>query len=336
MTTTPRRAALAAAAAACAAALLPAAALAQTTAPAGKPVRIIVPLTAGGAPDVLARSLAKALSEKTGQTYLIENRPGANTIIGTDACAKAAPDGTTLCVVTSSSVSINPHVYRKLPYDPAKDLEPVAMLAVPDMVLVAAPSLQLAGPGDMVAYARKHPGKLSFSSFGVGSDTHVTLEWLQRATRTELLHVPFNGFGPMLQAFGAGDIQLMYVSVGNPGIVAQIKSGKMTPLAVFAATRSAQLPEVPTLDELAPSLGVVPFQGYVWFGVMAPAGTPKALVGGLNADIVAAQRSPALREQFATMAMRARPSSAEAFADFTRRDREVWRELLKDGKIAIE
>src|SRR5574343_242223 len=137
-----------------------------------KPVRIIVPLGAGGASDVITRQLAQALTDKNGQPFLVENRPGANTIIGTDSCAKAAPDGATLCVVTGSSLSINPHVYRKLPYAPDKDFEAVAPLVTPDMVLLASPNLPFKTLAAMLAHARQHPGQLAYGSFGNGSDTH--------------------------------------------------------------------------------------------------------------------------------------------------------------------
>lgn len=301
-----------------------------------KPVRIIVPLGAGGAPDVIARALGSVLTEKNGQPFVVDNRPGANTVIGTDACAKAVPDGSTLCVVTGSSVSINPVVYRKLSYDPAKDFEAVTPMAVPDMVLVASPKLPVASLAELVSYAQKNPGKVAYSSFGVGSDTHVTLEWIKRQTKADLLHVPFNGVGPMMQAFNTGDVQLMYLSAGNPGVIPQIKSGKMKALAVFAHTRSPQLPEVPTLDEAGASLGLGSFQGYTWFGILAPAGTPKAVVAKLNAQIGAALQTPALREQLATMSMRAHPQSPQEFSDFLRKDRGVWRDLLKETSIALD
>lgn len=297
---------------------------AQTPAYPTKPVRIIVPLGAGGASDVITRHLAQVLGEKNGQPFVVENRPGANTIIGTDACAKAPADGSTLCVVTGSSLSINPFVYRKLPYAADKDFEAVAPLVTPDMILLASPSLPFRNLPEMLAYARSHPDKLAYGSFGKGSDTHVVMEWLKRQTKTDILHVPFNGFGPMLQAFNSGAIQLMYLSVGNPGIVAQVKADKMRGMAVLAPSRTPQLPDVPTLSEA----GVEQPKAHVWFGLMAPAGTPREIVNKLNTQVNAAMQEPALREQMGTMAMRTRSQSAAEFAAFLRQDREVWRDVV--------
>ena len=303
---------------------------AQTATYPSKPVRIIVPLGAGGASDVIARHLAQVLGEKNGQPFVVENRPGANTIIGTDACAKAPADGSTLCVVTGSSLSINPFVYRKLPYAPEKDFEAVAPLVTPDMILLASPALPFRNLAEMLAYARSHPEKLAYGSFGKGSDTHVVMEWFKRQTKTEILHVPFNGFGPMLQAFNSGAIQLMYLSVGNPGIVAQVKADKMRGIAVLAPSRTPLLPDVPTLTEA----GVEQPRAHVWFGLMAPAGTPRDIVHKLNAQVNAAMQEPAMREQMSTMAMRTRNQSAADFAAFLRQDREVWRDIVTQSGVS--
>lgn len=304
----------------------------QTGAYPNKPVRIIVPLGAGGASDIITRMLGQILTEKNGQPFVVDNRPGANTIIGTDACAKAPADGSTLCVVTGSSLSINPFLYRKLSYDPAKDFEAVAPLVVPDMVFLVSPSVPVKNMQELVAYAKRNPSKLAYGSFGNGSDTHLTMEWFKRQTQTDILHVPFNGFGPMLQAFNTGDIQVLYLSVGNPGIVAQAISGKMRALAVLAPDRSPQLPDVPTLTET----GVGQLKGFTWFGLMAPAGTPREIVRKLNGQVNAAMQNPVLRDQLATMAMRTRQQSPEEFSTFLKQDREVWRDLVKESKITLD
>jgi tripartite-type tricarboxylate transporter receptor subunit TctC len=314
-----------------AACLLPLTLHAQPAWPS-KPVRIVVPLGAGGAPDVLSRQVAQILSERNGQAFTVDNRPGANTIIGTDVCAKAPPDGTTLCLVTGSSLSINPFVYRKLPYDVNRDFEAVAPLAVPDMVLLAAPSVPVATFQELVAYAKANPGKLAYASFGNGSDTHLTVEWIKRHTGTSLLHVPFNGFGPIMQAFNTGDVQLAYVSVGNPGIVQQIKTGKMRALAVLAPTRSAQLPDVPTFAEV----GLGQLKGFTWFGYVAPAGTPRDVLRKLNTQVAAALQTPAVREQLATMAMRAHEQSPEEFRAFLQQDREVWKVMARESGVTLD
>lgn len=311
--------------------LLPLASHAQTSWPT-KPVRIVVPLGAGGAPDVLSRQLAQILSEKNGQPFVVDNRPGANTIIGTDVCAKAAPDGATLCLVTGSSLSINPFVYRKLPYDANKDFEAVAPLAVPDMVLLASPALPVNNFAELVAHAKAHPDKLAYASFGIGSDTHLTMEWIKRHTGTSLLHVPFNGFGPIMQAFNTRDVQLAYVSLGNPGILDQIKSGKMRALALLAPTRNAQLPEVPTFAEV----GLGELKGFTWFGYVAPAGMPREAVAKLNAQIAEAMKTPAVRERLATMAMRSNAQSPQAFRSFLEQDRTVWKVMAQESGVMLD
>lgn len=311
---------------------LPAASYAQASTYPSKPVRVIVPLGAGGASDVIARMVGQGLTERNGQPFVVENRPGANTIIGTDACAKAAPDGATLCMVTGSSLSINPFLYRKLPYDAARDFEAITPLIVPDMIILSQPSVPANNMKEFLAYARSNPGKLAYGSFGNGSDTHLTMEWFRRQTGTNILHAPFNGYGPMAQAFATGDIQLMYLSVGNPGIVSQVKSGKMRGLAVLAPTRTPQLPDIPTFAES----GVGQIKGYTWFGLVAPAGTPREIVAKVNKQVQDVLGTPAVREQLGTMAMRTVGQSPDEFAVFLRQDREVWRELVKQTGVVLD
>lgn len=323
-----RRAAAFALAALC---LLPLAAQAQAQYPT-KPVRIILPLGAGGASDVITRLVAKSLSERNGQSFVVDNRPGANTIIGAEGCAKSPADGYTLCVVTASSMSINPFVYRKLPYDPAQDFQAVAPLVTPDLVLIASPTLPVKNMQELVAYAKANPGKLAYGSFGHGSDTHLFMEWLKRQTGTDLLHAPFNGFGPMQQAFFTGDIQLMYLSVGNPGLVGHVKSGKMRAMAVFGPARSNQLPDVPTFAEA----GIGQGKGQIWFGLVAPTGVRADIVRKLNDQVGAAMQSAEVRQQLATMSMGTRAQTPEEFAEFLKQDREVWRSLVKSSGVTLD
>jgi tripartite-type tricarboxylate transporter receptor subunit TctC len=311
---------------------LPAAALHAQTGYPSKPVRIVVPLGAGGASDVITRLVAQGLTERNGQPFVVENRPGANTIIGTDACAKAAPDGATLCMVTGSSLSINPFLYRKLPYDAAKDFEAITPLIVPDMIILSQPAVPANNMKEFLVYAKSNPGKLAYGSFGNGSDTHLTMEWFKRQTGTNILHAPFNGYGPMAQSFATGDIQLMYLSVGNPGIVSQVKSGKMRGLAVLAPTRTPQLPDVPTFAES----GLGQIKGYTWFGLVAPAGTPRDVIAKVNKQVQEVLGTPAVREQLGTMAMRTANQSPDEFAAFLKQDREVWRELVKQTGVVLE
>jgi len=216
------------------------------------------------------------------------------------------------------------------------DFAPVAPLVDPDMVLLASPKLGVSNLKELVDYAKRNPGKVAYGTFGVGSDTHITMEWLKRRANVDLLHVPFNGFPPIQQAFGSGDIQLMYVSVGNPGIVSQVQSGAAVPLAVFAASRSAQIPTVPTIDEAAPPLGIKPFEGRVWFGLVAPANTPAPIIDKLNAQIQQAFKEPALQQQLSTLAMRTRNQDPQQFTDATTQDRALWQSLIEETGIKID
>jgi tripartite-type tricarboxylate transporter receptor subunit TctC len=272
----PQRRALLALALA-AGALLPAA-QAQTASWPNKPVRVIVNFPPGGAADQLARAIGVPLAEALGQPVVVENRGGANGNIGGEAVAKAPADGYTLLMSSGGMVSVNPHLYSKMPFDPAKDLIPVAAAARVLVFLEVKPTLPVNNVKEFLAYMKANPGKLSFGSPGNGSSPHLASEMMKAQTNTFAVHVPYRGAAPAMQDLLGGQLDFMF----DPGIGLQhVKAGKLKLLAVGSAKRSPLFPDVPTLDEA----GLKGFDADTWFGFYAPAGTPPAVVNRLNQEI---------------------------------------------------
>jgi tripartite-type tricarboxylate transporter receptor subunit TctC len=294
-----------------------------------KPVRIIVTTPPGLPPDVLARGLAQQLEARLGQPFIVENRPGANTIIGVQACAAAAPDGYTLCLTLNDSVSMNPHLYNKLPYDPDKSLAPVALLAWPNSVIVANAQSGIKTFKDAVALSKSKPGTLNWGSFGNGSSSHLYLEWIRSRTGWDVTHVPFNGGS--VQPTLANQVQLTYLSIG--ALKPHIDSGKLVPLAVAGAQRSTYLPDVPTFGEV----GLGEFYVRTWFGLFAPAGTPAAIVNELNKQSVAIVNDGAFRTKVMDVLTltpgKETPAEMQAYM---KKDREVAGELVRIAKVKLD
>ena len=284
-----RRAVLALALAA--GAMLPAA-HAQTAAPAWptKPVRVIVNFPPGGAADQLARAIGVPLAEALGQPVVVENRGGANGNIGGEAVAKAPNDGYTLLMSSGGMVSVNPHLYPKMSFDPVKDLIPVAAAARVLVFLEVKPSLPVNNVKEFLAYLKANPGKLSFGTPGNGSSPHLATEMMKAQTNTFAVHVPYRGAAPAMQDLLGGQLDFMF----DPGIGLQhVKAGKLKLLAVGSAKRSPLFPDVPTLDEA----GLKNFDADTWFGFYAPAGTPPAVVGRLNREINKILGSQAVKDR---------------------------------------
>lgn len=290
-----------------------------------KPVTIIVSWPAGGLPDVVTRALATSLQLRLGQPVVIENRPGANSRIAAEACARAQGDGHTLCVLSASTVSINPWLYEKLRYNPEKSFVPITNLVAPDVLLVAHPSVPAKTWPELVGYAKRNPGKLAYASFGVGSDVHLEMDWIRSRAGMDLLHIPFLGFPQIMQSIGSGDVQVALVSLGNPGVVDYVKTGKLTPIALQAAKRSALVPDVPTLAEA----GVPKVDVFTWFGLFAPEGTPKSVQDRLNTEVNAVMNSPEFNERMRPLALTRLNGTSAEFARFLQRDRANWGQVVK-------
>lgn len=282
-----------------------------------KPVRIVVPYAPGGLTDVLTRALAEPLSQTLKQQFFIDNKPGVSLIIGTEFAARAAPDGYTLLLATDGSISANPYLYSKLSYDPQKDFTPVSMLVFANEILMVPPTFPARNVREFVEYAKANPGKLNFGSFGPGSPPHLAMELLKRNTGIDLVHVPYKGNAPAQIAMMGGEIQAMFISI--PGPLSFLRSGKLKALAIASERRSPVLPDLPTFSEA----GFPGFRVEVWFGLLAPTGTPRAIVSLLNTEINKILNTPAFREKFITsQGLDPAPMTIEQFEEYLRVNRE--------------
>jgi len=308
--------------------------LAQGGYPNG-PVKVIIPLPPGGAIDVMVRAIGRAFEQRTGHGLVVESRPGANTIIAANACKAAAPDGRTICLLSSSSVSINPSLYRNLSYDPVKDFEPITNLAFADQVLVLNSKVPVNDWNELVAYSKQDPKRLNFGSFGLGGDTHLIVEWLKQQSGANITHVPYKGAADAMLAFTANDIQLLYLIVGNMDLVRQVNDGEVRGLLVPGARRSALIPDVPSFAEAGLTSEAADYQ--TWFGMFAPKGTPREMVEALNAQFSAIVRSPAFADQNLTpRGFRAVGDSPAAFAQFIAEDARRAKVLVEQSGVRLD
>src|SRR5262245_46259322 len=273
-----------------------------------KPIRLIAPFPAGGLADVLARAVGAEMSKTLGQPVIIENRPGAGGNTGADAVAKADPDGYTLLMSSAGILTANQFLYAKMPFDPETAFVPISIAADMSMLVVVNPNAEAKTLGEFVTLAGSKPDKINFGSPGVGTTGHLGLAMLMHAAGIKLTHVPYRGAAPAVNDLIAGQID--GVVDNPPTVLAHIQAGKLRPLAVAAGTRLAQLPEVPTAAEA----GVKGFEASSWFGIMAPAGTPKEVVARLHKDMVAALSQPAIAERIAASGARAVGNSPDDFA----------------------
>jgi tripartite-type tricarboxylate transporter receptor subunit TctC len=294
-----------------------------------KPVTIVVTLAAGGAADVIARAVAQRLTEEWGQPVVVENKGGANNQVGTAAVARSAPDGYTLLLTPEHTFTVNPYLYRKLSYDPAKDFIPVTGLVSISQALVVHPSLAMQNVPDLIAAARDKPGGINYGSLGVGSGPHLSMELLQSMSGTKLNAVQYKGAAPALTDVIAGHVPMMFVSTGL--IVQPWKAGQLRPLGVGSRERLAQFPELPTVAETLPG-----FTALVWFGLFAPAGTPRDIVVKINNAVQRMLADRDFHDRFlAPNLYEPMSGSPEQFAEQIRLDAERWQKVIRDAKLAI-
>jgi tripartite-type tricarboxylate transporter receptor subunit TctC len=294
-----------------------------------KTITLIVPFPAGGTTDVLARALADALSKRLGQPVIVESKPGAGATLGADYVAKAKPDGYTL-LMGAVHHTVATSVYKKLPYDFQKDFAPITTVALVPNVLVVNATTPVKNVAQLVAMAKTQPGKLTYGSNGNGTAQHLIGTQFQNSTGTEIVHVPYKGSGPLATDLLGGQITMSFDTV-TP-VLPHIKGGKLRPLAVTTAKRSSALPDVPTLDEA----GLKGFDIGTWFGVLAPAATPKEVVSRLNAEMVKVIQSPEFRKRMEEIGAEPIGNSSGEMASQIKGETEKFAKLVKDGKVTIE
>lgn len=294
-----------------------------------KPVRIILPYAAGGGSDILTRVFAQALGEVWKQSVIVDNRPGAGAIIGTDMVAKAPPDGYTL-VMTASTMAVSPTAHPKLPYDVIRDFAPITLVAQTPYVLAVNPSVKAQTLPDLLALARSAPGKLNFGSPGNGTLSHLAFELLRSKTGIEVTVVPYKGSSPAIVGVLGGQVDMVLSSAS--GVLVQVRAQKLRALAVTSSKRAQILPNVPTVAEA----GVRDFDVSVWSGLLAPAGTPPDIIAKIHDDTLKALASPALIERFKSESLEIITMQPDEFGAYLRSEIAKWRDVIKQANIRFE
>jgi len=292
-------------------------------------VRFIVPYAPGGSSDVLARTLGQKLAASMGQQFVVDNRPGAGSMVGTDVAAKSAPDGYTI-LLSDMPHAINPSIHPKVPYDPVKDFSPVTVIGVSPMFLFTNASFEATNLRDLIALAKAQPGKLGIASGGTGATTHLVAELLQANAGIRLTHVPYKGAGPAIADVAAGQVPMTFTSMATAAPL--VKSGRLRILGVTSPRRLAAFPEVPTFQES----GVPGLTFEHWWGVMAPARTPAPVIEKLHGEIVKALDSPDVRERFTTLAVEPRTNTPDQFRALIESDLARWAKVVRDAGIKPE
>jgi tripartite-type tricarboxylate transporter receptor subunit TctC len=302
-----------------------------------KPVRMVVPFPAGGTTDILARAVAQELTKSLGQSFVVDNKPGAGGNIGADLVAKAAPDGYTLLMGTVGTHAINKSLYARMPFDPQKDFQPITLVAaVPNVMVVnteKAAARHIANVQDFIKYAKANPGKLNMASSGNGTSIHLAGELFKSMTGVYMTHFPFQGSNPALFSLLSGDMDVMFDNL--PSAMTHIKSGKLKPLAVTSATRSAALPDVPTVEE-AGGPALKGFEASSWFGLLAPAGTPMGIVNRIQQETAKALATPAMKERLLAQGAIPSGNTPAQFAQLIDRESRKWAPVVKASGAKVD
>jgi tripartite-type tricarboxylate transporter receptor subunit TctC len=295
-----------------------------------RPVRLIVPYPPGGSTDFIARPVSERLSERLGQPFVMDNRGGAATVIGAEIAARAPADGYTLLVATVTTLAVNPALKPKLPYDPVRDFAPVSMLSSQPYLLAVHPSVPATSVAQLLAHAKAHPGKLSFASAGLGSGAHFAGEMLNYMAGVQILHVPYKGTGPAISDVVGGRVEILYAGIATLRPFAA--SGKMRMLAVTSARRSASMPDVPTIAES----GVSGYETNTWNSLVAPRGTPQAVIERLNTTVVAIFNQPDFRDRLIQQGIDAEPGPPARLARHIDAEIERFGKLVKATGLRLE
>jgi tripartite-type tricarboxylate transporter receptor subunit TctC len=294
-----------------------------------RPIRLVVPFPPGGGADITGRILADGLGPVLGQTVVVDNRSGAASILGTDIVSKSAPDGYTL-LLAPITLAFNAALYKKLPYDPLRDLIPISLVTDQPNILVAHLSLPAKSFKEFVALARSQPGKLTYGSGGVGTGTHLAMELLLMSQKIELVHVPYKGAGPALTALLGNEISVFLSTFASA--LPHVKSDRLRAYAVTSARRAETLPDVPTVAES----GVPGYEYGTWYGLLAPTGTPRAIVEKLNQATGGVLNSPKTRERYVSQGLTPIPSTPARFAAYLRSETEKWTKVVRAANIPLQ
>lgn len=296
-----------------------------------KPIRLVVPFPAGGATDLMARSLGQKLSERLGQSVIIDNRAGAGGGIGAEAVAVAAPDGYTILFATMGSLTINQSLYKNLRYDPLKSFEPITLTHTTSNLLVVNSTVQAGSVSELIELARKNPGKLSFASAGNGTTSHLSGELFKSLAKVDLTHIPYKGSAPAMLDFLGGRTSMMFDTTSN--FVDHVKSGKLRALGLTGRKRSPAMPNIPIISETP---GMDEYEMSLWLGVLAPIGTPKEVIIRLHREITSVMSAPDMARQMAESGIDVRLSSPQEFSALIRSDISKWASVIKRADIKLD
>jgi tripartite-type tricarboxylate transporter receptor subunit TctC len=294
-----------------------------------KPIKIVVPYTPGGFNDTLGRTLAAKFTQDWGQPAIVENKPGANTLIGSDYVAKSAPDGYTLLVV-AFPFAVTPSLIKSMPYDTVKDFAPVALAAQSPNLLVVNPALPVKSVADLIAMAKAKPDSMSYGSTGNGSSNHISMELFKSLAGVRIVHIPYKGSAPAVADLLGGQIQVMFDNA--PNVLPQVKAGRLRALAQTGVTRSPVAPDLPTLVEA----GVAGYELTVWFGLVAPAGTPREVIQKLNAEVLKILAMADVRERFLAQGVEPLGSTPEQFGEHIKAQMAKWDKVVRDAGVQAE
>jgi tripartite-type tricarboxylate transporter receptor subunit TctC len=295
-----------------------------------RPVKIVVPFGAGGGTDALARFLARGLEQRLGQPFIIENRGGSGTTLGATAVARSEPDGYTIMLGTASTFAAAPGLYKKLAYDPTKDFSPIILLATVPFVLTVNPSLNVNSVQELIALAKSKPGELTFASAGVGSVHHMFTELLMSMTGIEMKHVPYRGGGQAINDVVAGHVPVYFADVGPAAPL--VKAGNLKALGVTTAARTANLPEVPTLNEA----GVTGYEANTWQMIVGPARMPEPVVAKLNAALIEFMQTPEAQKHFVSLGMQPTTSTPRQAQDYINVEAARWIKIIKGIGVSMD
>lgn len=295
-----------------------------------KPIRFIVPFPPGGGNDTIARQIGQRLASRLGQQVPVDNRPGAGGAIGAELAAKAPADGYTMFLAGVATHGINPNLRRKLPYDPLRDFDAVSLIASAPLLVVVHPSLPVKSVKELVALAKSRPGQINFASNGAGGSSHLAVEMFRMMTGTSLVHIPYKGLSPALTELLSGEVQLMFSSA--VAMLPQVKAGRLRAIAMTGGKRSPAIPDIPTVAEA----GVSGYETGSWYGVVVPAGTPRAAIDTLSREIISFVRSPETMERMNREAVIPVGSAPEEFTAHIKRELARWAKVVKQANLRIE